>query len=105
MILHWSYLLLNNLQFWLPKFPAFAEAMRIKLATLPNEDNRQYFPSAYDQACGFCAMGAIDNTMNATCRPGGPRTGGEQAPRWDIDLFSKHDGRDGRSCMESSGKL
>jgi hypothetical protein len=83
MILHWGYLLLNNLQFWLPKFPAFAEAMRIKLATLPNEDNRQYFPSAYDRAGGFCAMGAIDNTLNATCRPGGPRTGGEQAPRWD----------------------
>ena len=31
---------------------------------------------------GFCAMGAIDNTLNASCRPGGgPTTGGEQAPR------------------------
>ena len=77
-----SYLLLNNLQYWLPHFPAFEEAMLITLATLPNVDNRHQFPSAYGRAGGFCAMVATDNTLNATCRPGGgPTTGGEQAPR------------------------
>ena len=48
MILNWS-----NLQYWLRHFPAFAEAIRIKLATLPNVDNRQQVPSAYDSAGGW----------------------------------------------------
>ena len=84
MIVNWGYLLLNNLEFRLPYFPACAEAMRVKLATLPNISNRQEWPSAYDPAGGFCVFSIIDNTLNATCRPGGgPRTGGEQAPRVD----------------------
>ena len=84
MIVNWGYLLLNNLEFWLPYFPACAEAMRVELATLPNISNRQEWPSAYDPAGGFCVFSIIDDTLNATCRPGGgPRTGGEQAPRVD----------------------
>ena len=36
LIVHWGYLLLNNLEYWLPMFPVFADAMREKLANLPN---------------------------------------------------------------------
>ena len=71
MIVNWGYLLLNNLEYWLPYFPVCAEAMRVKLATLPNISNRQEWPSAYDPVGGFCAFCIIDNTLNATCRPGG----------------------------------
>jgi hypothetical protein len=54
----------------------------VKFATLPNHGYRQYFPDAED-ANGFDVFAFIDNTITSTCRPGGgPRSGGEQAPRY-----------------------
>ena len=81
MIYNWGYLILNNREFWKPYLVKCAEAIRQKLATLPNEGYRQQHPPA-DEPNGFRIFGFIDNTMNATCRVGGgPLSDGEQAPR------------------------
>ena len=81
MIVNWGYLILNNRQYWLPHLKTSAEHIRMKLATLPNEANRQFYDSAGENT-GFSVALFIDNTILAMCRPGGgPTTGGEQAPR------------------------
>jgi hypothetical protein len=80
MVANWGYLLLNNMEYWKPSIPTFAEALRVKLATLPNENFRQQLPPA-NEAEGFCVFCFIDNTMNAFCRPGGVIDEGEQARR------------------------
>jgi len=69
LIYNWAYLLLNNMNFWLPYFPSCAQAIRNKLATLPNVTYRQNFENA-DQPGGFAVSFFIDNTMVAMCRPG-----------------------------------
>jgi nuclease HARBI1 len=76
MIFNWGYLLLNNMEYWLDTLPLSAEAIRMKLANLPNEDNRLYLEEDDFSICAF-----IDNTLIAMCRPGGPITGGEGAER------------------------
>lgn len=74
----WGYLLTDNLDFWTPYLANCAEAIRNKLTSLGCP-----FPSAL-QPGGFKVFGFIDNTMNATCRPGGgPTTDGVNAPRND----------------------
>ena len=81
MIVNWGYLILNNRQYWLPFFQSSAEHIRMKLASLPNEANRQFYDPA-NVNTGFSVALFIDNTILAMCRPGGgPTTGGEQAPR------------------------
>jgi len=57
------------MNFWLPYFPSCAQAIRNKLATLPNVTYRQNFENA-DQPGGFAVSFFIDNTMVAMCRPG-----------------------------------
>jgi len=54
--------------------------MRVKLANLSHAPWRQEHPSAHDDN-EFPIIGIIDNTMKATCRPGGNLAGGEAAPR------------------------
>ena len=82
MIYNWAYLLLNNHQYWKEFLPQSAEALRVKLATLPTIQYRQYYPAA-DEPGGFSIFGFIDNTLLAMSRPGGPMGDGEQAPRLD----------------------
>jgi hypothetical protein len=74
----WSYLLTDNVAFWKPYLAECAEAIRQKLGTLGCP-----FPPAHEPG-GFKVFGFIDNTMNATCRPGGgPARDGTGAPRND----------------------
>ena len=74
MVANWGYLLQDNLDFWLPYLPQFAEKIRAKL-----ESKGVFFPPG-----SFRVFGFTDNTMNATCRPGGgPTRTGEDAPRND----------------------
>ena len=44
MVANWSYLILNNRDFWTPLMPTMARAIEVKLATLPNPDYRLFFP-------------------------------------------------------------
>ena len=44
MIENWSYLILNNRDYWTPQMPNMARAIEMKLATLPNPDYRLFFP-------------------------------------------------------------
>jgi hypothetical protein len=61
------------MNFWLDKLPQMAEAIRHNLI-------REDCPFNED----FAIFGFIDNTMNATCRPGGgPTRDGTRAPRND----------------------
>jgi hypothetical protein len=70
---NWGYLVLDHIPFWLDKLPAMSEAIRQKLF-------RDDCPFGED----FAVFGFIDNTMNATCRPGGgPTRDGAHAPRND----------------------
>ena len=78
MIENWSYLILNNRDYWTPQMPTMARAIELKLASLPNPDYRLFFP----EEVPFTIFGFIDNTMHPMCRPGGgPITGGVQAER------------------------
>ena len=67
MIQNWSYLILNNRDYWVPQMENMAKAIKDKLATLPNEDYRLHFPDDLP----FTVFSFIDNTMTAMCRPGG----------------------------------
>ena len=74
MVENWAYLLQDNLAFWKPYLPEFAELIRAKV-----ESKGVFFPPG-----SFRVFGFTDNTMNATCRPGGgPTRTGEDAPRGD----------------------
>jgi hypothetical protein len=64
--------------FWKRHLSACAHSIQQKLATLGC-----LFPEV-DEPGGFNVFGFIDNTMNATCRPGGgPMRDGVNAPRND----------------------
>jgi hypothetical protein len=81
MIVNWGYLILNNMDWWIPRLSVCAQAICDKLATLPREDSRLFFPSP-DEALGFCIAVFIDNTMVAFSRPGGgPIHDGERSDR------------------------
>ena len=67
MIQNWSYLILNNRDYWVPQMGNMATAIKNKLASLPNEDYRLHFPDNLP----FTVFSFIDNTMTAMCRPGG----------------------------------
>ena len=74
MVRNWGYLLLDHMDFWLPYLPSMAEHIRAKL-----EQRGCYFPPG-----SFRIFSFIDNTMNATCRPGGgPERDDVDAPRND----------------------
>jgi len=71
---NWSYLIYDNMKYWLPSFPYFAERIRQKL-----ESYGCYFPS--DPGV-FIIKGFIDCTVYTSCRPGsGPTTEGINSPR------------------------
>lgn len=75
---NWGYLLTDNLQFWLQYLPDCAQAIRDKCYEKGCE-----FPNSRSPE-GLRVAGFIDNTMNATCRPGGgPARDGADAPRND----------------------
>jgi hypothetical protein len=74
MVYNWGYLLTNNLVFWLPYMKVCAMAIARKCLELGC-----YFPKEFFNIFAF-----VDNTMNATCRPGGgPATDGLNADRND----------------------
>ena len=78
---NWGYLLLDNMNFWKPHIPQCAEAIRRKLMGEPYN----CLFEAPGQEGGFNIFGFVDNTMNATCRPGGPNTWRHE---WPIDSTS-----------------
>ena len=78
MVDKWSYIIMDNLNFWLPYLPDCAQAIRDKCL-----DKGCHFPDARSPG-GLRVAAFIDNTMNATCRPGGgPARDGRDAPRND----------------------
>jgi hypothetical protein len=75
---NWGYLLTDNFTFWYTN-GYLACAIKEKLETLPN-GKAVVFPEP-DAIGGFKVFAFIDNTLNATCRPGGPIGDGPDAPR------------------------
>lgn len=74
----WSYLIFDNMHFWLPYLGDCAQAIRNKCV-----EKGCYFPDSSAPG-GLHVAGFIDNTLNATCRPGGgPARDGADAPRND----------------------
>ena len=74
---NWDYLIRDHMEFWLPYLPSYSEAIRVKCSNLG---------CSFD-AEEFDIFGFIDNTMNATCRPGGgPSRDGVGALRNDKDI-------------------
>jgi hypothetical protein len=68
---NWSYLLSDNIDFWVSSFPQFSEKIREKL-----EADNCFFDELH-------IFGFIDNTVYATCAPGtGPTTPGPDSPRF-----------------------
>ena len=64
------------MNFWKPYLPDCAQAIRDKCV-----EKGCYFPDSR-LPHGLKVVGFIDNTMNATCRPGGgPARDGVNAPR------------------------
>ena len=68
MVIHWMYLVEDNVDFWKPYVGAFSEAIRRKLQTLGNYHNPVH------EFGGFNIFGFIDCTPVRTCRPGGGPT-------------------------------
>jgi hypothetical protein len=58
---NWSYLLLNNMEYWFPKFPAFAEAIHKKIRQKDLDD------PVNDNSLIF---GFLDTTYQRFCKPG-----------------------------------
>ena len=76
MVNQWGYLLTNNMQHSLSHLSEMASSIRKKCSELGC-----YFDEAFN------IFGFIDNTMNATCRPGGgPTRDGIDAPRNDQNI-------------------
>jgi len=76
----WGYLLTDNMQFWLPYLPACAQAINNRC--MECKWHCPFPPSTL--VGGLRVFGFIDNTLNATCRPGGgPERDGANAPRND----------------------
>jgi hypothetical protein len=72
----WGYLIEDNMAFHLPYLPEYAQAIRNKCL-----EKGCFFPNSLEPD-GFKIFGFVDNTMNATCRPGGgPMRDGKNAPR------------------------
>ena len=81
MIDNWSYLLVNNLNWWYPRFEESCNKIRLKLRNLNHENWRQFFePDEFD------VFAFIDDTMHATCRPGGNEDDGPAAPRVPLEV-------------------
>ena len=78
MMVNWAYLLLDHMEFWKPYLKDCADKIRLRLASM----GCPFLPPGAEG--GFNIFGFIDNTMNATCRPGGgPARDGRDAPRND----------------------
>ena len=75
LLTNWSYLIYDNMKFWLPQFPLFAEKIKGKMASYGYK-----FPTDADP---FVIKGFIDCTVYSSCRPGsGPTTDGVNSPRY-----------------------
>jgi len=73
MIKNWSYLILDNMDFWAARIPEFARLIAEKANTLHGQDQAIFDPSI------FRIFAFIDNTTFPTCRPGGgPRRDGHR---------------------------
>ena len=88
MITNWAYLLLNNIEWWKPKFAESCECIRLKLQVLNHANWRQYHEPAFTANIngqlvhqGFRVAFFIDDTMMAFSRPGGNMDEGPAAPR------------------------
>ena len=69
MLLHHEHLVTNNLEYWKPWFPIFAESISAKLAEVGNI----HYPEG-----GFRVAMFHDDTVIASCRPGsGPMANGD----------------------------
>ena len=67
--------------FWKPYMASYAESIRQRLLRL----NCPFLPAGTNG--GFAVFAFIDNTMNASCRPGGgPARDGRNAPRNDPNI-------------------
>jgi hypothetical protein len=86
MVDNWGYILLDNGIFWKPYLNVMAEAIRQKCISLGCD-----FKEVSDPNGGFNIFGFKDNTLNATCRPGGgpqfvSNDNGQYAPRNDNEI-------------------
>jgi len=71
---NWSYLIYDNMRFWVNNFPFFANKIRQKLCSIDCD---------FSEESGFNVCGFIDNTVYATQTPGGgPTTAGPDSPRY-----------------------
>ena len=78
----WGYLISDNGLFWKPYMSSQANAIRNKCVSYGCN-----FPLVDDPNGGFNIFAFIDNTLNATCRPGGgPSRDGPNAPRNDEEI-------------------
>jgi len=87
LVYNWGYLLLNNMEYWLPFLAGSNEAIRIKLQNLNWVAWRQFHdaPTPGDADAFRYAM-FLDDTMMAFCRPGGNMTDGPAAPRVPLEV-------------------
>lgn len=70
----WGYLVADNVDYWTTALPYFADKIRLKANSIGGYN----FRSALEPG-GFRVFGFIDNTMFATCRPGGgPTSNGDR---------------------------
>ena len=73
---NWGYLLVNNMEYWLPHLEQSKNAIEKKLANLHHVDWRLRFQPGEFKYCCF-----IDNTIIAFSRPGGVMEEGEAGER------------------------
>lgn len=100
MVDNWKYLLFDNMEYWKPMLAGFAECVRLKVSDLGCD-----FPLANDPHGGFNVFGFIDNTMNATCRPGGGPTTSGAILREMTRSFKELSTMVGRNCTVLNIKL
>jgi len=71
---NWSYLVYDNMNFWVNSMPMFANKIRQKLCSIDCD---------FSEESGFKVFGFIDNTVYATQTPGGgPTAAGPDSPRY-----------------------
>ena len=78
MVNEFAYLLIDNMVFWLPHFPKFANKIRLKI----EEKSQLFYQHGTFQVFAF-----VDDNVSKICRPaGGPADEGENAPRYNNDI-------------------
>ena len=89
MLKNWAYLSTDHLNFWQSYLQSFAESIRRLVVTM----GCCFPPAGIDDGFTVCVL--IDNTMNATCRPGGgPASDGKDAREM------THSNNGWKNCMD-----